>query len=343
MTKQTKKEAIRHARDGAVTLDLDLEDDDRLVQIISRGNGLYYVTGKKILRYVSPDDIDPDLKYENVPWQQSLVLPHGASDPIVARTIIQTAQLIEMFFQRGSEKHVAISDISWETMNALASLRFIKERLEKQVQKHMATIAENMEDYTRSEKPLVLPILEYYDIEFRSFANEVRRSLSTISELFLPLTGETNFSGGHFHRAQKWAKEIRGENSLLAQMLAGDQRWIQTWIAIRIAIEHPKADKYVETIDFTLEPSGTIRLPTWRFVHPDYDMDKPQNLLDVMNTCIENLLKFFEDLLIALTDGHLPSDIKVFFAAIPEEDRDPKLPLRYKFSMGLDPKSTPRN
>ena len=116
MKEQVKKEAIRKARDNAVTLDLDLEGSDELVQIIGRENGLYYVTRKKVLRYVSPDDIDPDLKYENARWQQSLVLPHGAADPIVARTIIQTAKLTEMFFQRGSEKHVAISDISWEVM-----------------------------------------------------------------------------------------------------------------------------------------------------------------------------------------------------------------------------------
>ena len=66
-------------------------------------------------------------------------------------------------------------------------------------------------------------------------------------------------------------------------MLGGDQRWIKPWIDIRISIEHPEADKYVETIDFSLEPSGAIRLPTWRFIHPDYDMDKPQNLLDAMD------------------------------------------------------------
>lgn len=54
-----------------------------------------------------------------------------------------------------------------------------------------------------------------------------------------------------------------------------------------------------------------------------------------MDTCTDNLLKFFEDLLIALTDGHLPSNIKVFFETIPEQDRDPKLPVRYDFSIGM--------
>lgn len=338
MTAQSKKSKKRYARNEAVTLDLDLEEGDELVKIIGRESGLHYVTRKKIMRYRSPYDIDPDLELENVPWSQSLILPHGSSDPIVARTIIQTEKLLGKFFQDGSKKHVEISDISWEVMNSLVSLRFIKERLEKQVQDHIDALEKNMEDYTRPDKPITLPIIEYYGIEFRSFANEVRRVLSTISDLFLPLTEESKFSSGKFNKAQEWAEENRGPNSMLTKILVGDQRWIKQWIDIRIAIEHPKVDRYVETIDFSLEPNGTIRLPTWRLVHPDYDIAKPQNLLDVMDTCIDYLLKFFEDLLIALTEGHLPSNIKVFFETIPEENRDPNIPVRYEFSMGITKK-----
>ena len=90
-----------------------------------------------------------------------------------------------------------------------------------------------------------------------------------------------DFSGGHFHKAQEWAIRERGEDSLLAQMFKHDKRWINTWIDMRIAIEHPKKDKFIETLNFSLEADRTIRLPTWRFIHPDYDMARPQNLLDV--------------------------------------------------------------
>jgi hypothetical protein len=36
-------------------------------------------------------------------------------------------------------------------------------------------------------------------------------------------------------------------------------------------------------------------------------MGRPQSLLDSFSTCIDNLLKFFEDLQVSLTDAHLPS------------------------------------
>ncbi len=298
--------------------------------MVSREDGLFFITTKQIIRVRSPDDLDPHLEHASAPWEQSLYLPHGASDPLVARTVIQTARLAEMFFAANSDQYKTLSDISWEVMNSLQSLRFIKNRLEGQISKIVALVENDMGAFTLGKSPKPLPIVEYYDIEFRSFANEVRRTLSAISELFLPLIGQ-DFSKGYFHKAQEWAAQVRGEGSLLAQMLKQDQYWVKTWIDIRIAIEHPQKDKFVETLNVSLEPSRTVRLPTWRFVHPDYDMGRPQNLLTAFDTCIDNLLKFYEDIQIALTDGHLPASFKIAANVIPEDQRDRNLPLRYNF------------
>lgn len=324
------KDQLRKSRDGAQSINLHLDSDDAIQEMFSRENGLFFVTLKKILRVRSPDDLDPALEHAAAPWEQSVYLPHGSTDYLVARTIIQTTRLAEIFFAKNSDLYKSMSDISWEVMNSLQSLRFIKRRLEDQINKIVSTIEGDMQAYTVGDSPRPLPIVEYYDIEFRSFANEVRRALSAISELFLPLTGQ-DFSKGHFHKAQEWAVQARGEESLLAQMLQGDLRWIEPWIDIRIAIEHPKKDRYIETLNFSLEATRTIRLPSWRFIHPDYDMSRPQNLLTVFETCIDNLLKFYEDIQIALTDGHLPTAFRIAAELIPEEDRNPQVPLRYNF------------
>jgi len=321
---------LRKSRNSAVSLQLHLESGEAVREMVSREDGPFFITTKQIIRVRNPDDLDPDLKHASVPWEQSLYLPHGASDPLVARTVIQTERMAEIFFAKNSVQHKVLSDISWEVMNSLQSLRFIKRRLEDQIHKIIALVENDIAAYTTGKSPKPLPIVEYYNIEFRSFANEVRRTLSAISELFLPLIGQ-DFSNAHFHKAQEWAAQVRGKDSLLAQMLKGDQRWIKTWIDIRIAIEHPQKDKIVETSNFSLEASRTVRLPTWRFVHPDYDLGGPQNLLTVFDTCINNLLKFYEDIQIALTDGHLPASFKIAAHLIPEDQRDPSLPLRYKF------------
>lgn len=325
------KNQLKKRRRSAVSLKLDFERGDRIVELVSRESGLFAVTLKRTLRVKSPDELDPDLEHLDAPWEQSIYLPHGSTDPFVARTILQTRMLADIFFSRGSDKHRALMDISWEVLNSLVSLRVVKDRLERRVSEVVATVEGDLDAYTKGHSPKPLPIVEYYEIEFRSFVNEVRRVFSTISNLFAVLTPK-DFGQGHFHKAAEWARKERGEQSLLAQMLRNDQRWIRLWIAVRIAIEHPEKDKFVETMNFSLEGNRIVRLPTWRFVHPDYDMGRPQNLLVAFENCINNVLKFYEDLQLALVDGHLPRTTKVAVAFIEEQDRNPTAPMRMNFS-----------
>ncbi len=336
------KEKIRKSRNGSVTLKLDLEENDKTIEMFSRSSGLFCVSKQKILRYRSPDDLDPSLEHDSVPWEQSIILPLGSTNYIVARTILQTSRLISIFFSETSEKYKQLSDISWSVMNSLVSLQFIKNRLETQINEIVEKISNNLDVYTQGNNPKPLPAVSYYDIEFRSFVNEVRRCLNATSELFPILTKlefgmkhksyKENFGKGNFQKAHQWASEEFGRNSILAKMLENDLRWINTWIDIRNAIEHPKHNDYLETVNFSLEADRKIRLPTWRFINSKYDMARPQNLLDVFEICINNLLKFYEDLQLTLLDGHLPPIIKIAFETIPEEQRNPEMPFRYKFS-----------
>jgi hypothetical protein len=53
--------------------------------------------------------------------------------------------------------------------------------------------------------------------------------------------------------------------------------------------------------------------------------------------CIDNILKFYEDLLVALLDGHLPSRFKLILDTIPEGVRDPQCPMRYRLGPAIVP------
>ena len=96
------KEQIRKSRAGAVQMLLDMEEGDAIQEMIARESGLFVLTKKRITRIRSPDSIDPTFDHENVPWEESLHLPHGSSDPFVARTILQTIKIAEIFFDKRS-------------------------------------------------------------------------------------------------------------------------------------------------------------------------------------------------------------------------------------------------
>lgn len=317
----------KNGRDAAVSIGIDMPDDEGFPEMLSRGSGLFAVTSRRILKIQNPVVIDSDRMPEDAHWNQSIYLPHGKTDPFVARTILQSRDMADVFLAHSSEEYRNFMDVSWEVLNSLVSIRMIRLRMEKQIDEIAEQIDTNRDKYTKGISPKPLPILEYYDIEFRSFVNEVRRVLTSISKLF-QILHDHEVPSGHYHKALTWAEETLGQESLLYQMLKNDLKWIKIWVDVRIAIEHPKPDRFVETLNFTLEPNRDIRLPTWRFVHPDYDMARPQNLLDVFGFCIENILKFFEDLQVALLDGKLPAVLNVGIVLIDENERDPVCPKR---------------
>lgn len=319
----------KHQREAGFGIDLALDEGDSVQDLIVRKNGLFAVTLEKIIGIKTQDDLDPERKTPDAPVEQSIHLPHGTRDPFVARTILQTLEISSIIFGKGASKTTELIDVAWELMNSLVSLRMIRQRIEDQMNQSIDIIEADMPSYTEGFSPKPLPILPYFDIEFRSFVTEVKRALFKVSDLF-PMLTDAKIDTGHFHKAAKWAEETRGPDSELSQLLKRDQKWIKTWIDIRAAIEHPKSDRYVETSNFSLEAHRGIRLPTWRFIHPAYNMSRHQNVLEVFEHCMNNILKFYEELLVMLCDGHEPPILQLGFETIPEHERNPNRPYRWK-------------
>lgn len=324
----------RHPREAAFGIDLTLDEGDSVQDLIARKSGLFAVTLEKIVGIRTQDDLDPERKALDAPVEQSIHLPHGTKDPFVSRTILQTLEISSIVFGKGSSKTTELVDVAWELMNSLVSLRVIRQRIADQMDRAIEIIEADLPKYTEGFSPKPLPILPYFDIEFRSFVTEVKRAIFKVSDLF-PILTDAKIDTGHFHKAARWAEKTRGSDSELAQLLKRDQRWIKTWIDIRAAIEHPKSDRYVETSNFSLEAHRGIRLPTWRFIHPDYKMSAPQNVLEVFEYCMNNILKFYEELLVMLCDGHEPPILQLGFETIPEDKRNLDRPYRWRILTAL--------
>lgn len=323
-------EKVKRSRAQPISIPLDLAEGDAVYRTFSRPNGLFFVTEKSLVRVRSDDALDPNVEYADVPWERSVYLPHGSRDPLVARTILQTDSLVSVFVH-DRERGMALKDISWSVMTSLASLRHIRVRITELIDESIDIIEADLPAFTTGISPRPLPFLPYLDIEFLSYVNEVRRILSKISEVFSALTDHKG-EKGHFHKALLWLKENRPPNEIITQMLEADLRWIELWIKIRVAIEHPTPNQYVEALNFGLDPDRKVRLPTWRFVHPDYpDMARPQNMTDVLEILESNLLKFYEDLQVSLLPSVKFGPYEAQCALVEEGERDPVAPFRYIF------------
>jgi hypothetical protein len=329
------KEKIKRVRGRAMSFQFDLEDDDNMVEMVSRPNGMFIVTKKKILSLVSPDKLDPDIDHADVPWQQNIVLPLGASNYIVARALIQSRRMMGGIIPQNDQRFLDVTEISWEVMNSLISLSVIKDRLQNQIEQILQQVDRNYAEYTVGTSPKPLSIVEYYEIDFRSFCIEVKRCLYKIFELLIALTEiRPNGDAPSFLPKNAIPKCINayGKNDPLVKLLEQDREWQELWIEIRNCVEHPKKDRQVVTQNFRLEADRSVTVPTWSFIHPKYAMDKPQNLITVFDNCINNLLKFYEEFLLHLIAKNCPDYMGLNVICIESERRDIDCPLRFDVS-----------
>jgi hypothetical protein len=328
----TDKDAIKRRRDGAIQANLGIEANDRIHSMISRRDGLYAVSLDRIIRINLPNDIDPELEYENAPITQTLIANKGSRSPIVARIVLQAEDFSQFIPDR--EKQRRMKDIAWEVMLSLLSIERTIGGLRTEIDARCAEILPNYSVYAEGSSPPPAPIVQNLEIDFRSVVLLANHALNSTSELF-PTLFEMDFKRGAFDRIAKWAVALFGENDPLACMIRADETWINTWGEIRNAFEHPKDGYYVRINNFRLLANRQIQLPTWQLKHPGIDLFRPQALIDTLELLEGNILGLFENLLVCLTER--ASDLSSFVCVIDKgnQDRDPDCPKRYEITSAL--------
>jgi hypothetical protein len=323
---------IKRQRDGALQADLGIDAGDRIVSMISRHDGLYAISLTKTIRVNLPNDIDPEIKYENAPITQTLIAAKGSRSPIVARTILQARDFSQ--FIPDEEQQRKVQDIAWEVMVSLLGIERLVGRLRTAIDAKRVEILPNYSIYASGTSPPPVPIVESLEIDFRSIVLLANHVLNAISELF-PAFFEMDFKRGAFDRIVKWTAKVFGQGDPLTQMLRADEIWIKIWGEMRNAFEHPKEDYYVKVNNFRLLANREIQLPTWQFKNDKFDLFRPQALVDTLGFLEGNVLGLFENLLVCLTERTLSSSSLIGLIDKEEQDRDPDCPKRYELVPAL--------
>jgi len=327
----TSKEEIRKRRDGAIFATLGIEGGDRIFDVVSRDDGRYMISLEKIIRINLPDDIDPEMEHENAPIAQTLIVGKGSRNPIVARTILQAKDFSTFISDKNAQK--GILDIAWEVMQSLLALDRTIEWLSNSIDEMKSQVSENYAYYVSGPSPPPPPIIDGLEVEFRLAVLVANHALNAISEAFTVLFGK-EFKVGRFDLILAWSTEKFGTDDILTAILKSDHRWINLWGEVRNAFEHPRKDYYVKVNNFRILPDRQLQLPTWQMKHPKFEsVFRPQNMIETLTIHRDNILGFFENMLLLLTDKimHLPMPIEVI--DLKETDRNPDCPKRYKIGV----------
>ena len=325
-----EKEEIKRQRTNAFFATVGIDSDDRIVEMLSRRDGMYVISLNRIIRINLPDDADPQLQYADAPTTQTGILNKGSRNPLVARTILQANDFSKWISDK--EKQQSVQDIAWEVMFALLAFDRSLNWLKASIDKQQNEIAENIEKYVTGPSPHALPIVEDLETEFRSAIFIAKHALNSISELF-PAFFDIDVGRGRYDRILLWAEEKFGKNEPLCLMLRSDQNWIYLWTEVRNAFEHPRPDYYVRINNFLLLPNRQPQLPTWQLKHSKLDNFRPQNMVTALEFYRDNILTFFENLILELTDKAFKLPMPVGVIDKDESGRDPDCPKRYELTL----------
>jgi hypothetical protein len=184
----------------------------------------------------------------------------------------------------------------------------------------------------------VLPSVIDLQANVEGFLYSAKQALREIAGILEPFY-QQRFDH-RFQLIRKWAEKQFGKDERLVGLLEADRVWIERLVSDRNAVEHPgSGDGRLIIQNFKVASSGPpvgIAEPTWQ-----KDPRPPSPIADDMETVMHNLLTLYEDL---LCDSllRLPSPIPLALYEIPEAERDPQVPIRFKIiprdlpSLGAD-------
>ena len=177
--------------------------------------------------------------------QRRVVLPqfvnqefsgHGASEPIVARTTLQTRDLIGAF-PLSEEDRNRLVEVALSVQARLLACKEIADALGKAVSDAIGRVGDDGVVSEQSGRLVTIPGVPDLQPKAEMFLYQAKLAIRDIGQLYKPLVGQ------HFDQNFKtfadWALSTWGSDDALVQMLERDRPWIGRIISLRDAVEHP--------------------------------------------------------------------------------------------------------
>lgn len=263
-------------------------------------------------------------------WIIQQTSTYGTRHPVVARLAVQTLELIK-WSNLPDEKQKEVLHLYVNTLKPhLLTCHEILDRLQTSLKESVEKLAPQSDPRVRS-----IPYVPNLEVEAASFLYEVKNYLRDLLGLLRIFFGCNLKDASALYNAQgsgdspvvAWASEQFGDKDKLTELLRSEQEWVEEWIRMRNAVEHPG------------EKSGTLIIHNVRphpkeLIAPAWSRDnRPEgDIFTDMQTGLHNMLTVAEELLIACIEKTTPHKIVTFYE-IPEEKRNPDCPERFRIGL----------
>jgi hypothetical protein len=204
--------------------------------------------------------------------------------------------------------------------------------LTKEVKEHQKRIDEFGLEFQNQGRVYTLPSILDLQHHAETFLYNAKSALRDLTDIFSILFSKSFKKEARFDKVFAWAEKTFGPEDPLTIMLGGDANtWIKRIVTMRNAVEHPGGHSGILRIEnFTSIEEGTKILvlePMWYL-----NTEEKVPIVHAMDVLVSNLLTFCEETLIFCLEKFKTQVITVI-AEIPEKERDPTCPIRFRMTI----------
>lgn len=272
-----------------------------------------------------------------LPFVVAQKLDQGVTNPIVARLTLQNFELLQncAIAKDTAEKIQAV--YLNELTPKLLRLSQIHEKLRADIEAKAA----GYKPPGKGATSVVLPQVMQLEEDCRNYLYEAKNFLRDLLKVFNLLFGTS------FEEASDWTLGKKPRPSAVTFAEANFQkqpdhirylqqlpRCIDPFVKMRNAVEHPGGfSGDLVTRNFRFEPDGKLSIPDWRRDRAGQTEYGPVSIVEDMRVGVHNLLTLAEDILVMWAVDHAAVPGLMGISVIPEANRNPACPIKYKMGM----------
>lgn len=255
------------------------------------------------------------------------VFDFGSSDPFVARMMLQVFEMRDFVFK--PEEIDAFDKAYNPFLQNMTETKIVKDRCIDLVKIHTEGIISGklarMKGVTREVDECIDTDLNIWFKDFFIRGNMASKNLIRFAGFF---GYNISFMFGNFDKFEKGKKKFLEKHQKEIDRYFIDmiedhrEKWYEPFASFRAKIEH---DGF-SFPDIKYKSSGGK-------IEPVIAKFGSLSLEQYLNMLWENLFYFCEEVIMLLFVSKLPSNYSII--SIPEKDRDPQKPIRYKITLGM--------
>ncbi|AIR62614.1 hypothetical protein F3J34_28235 [Klebsiella sp. Ap-873] len=316
-----------NSRDEPGSFGLPEGEKGEIISMINFGEFMEVYTEESTYKLMTPDSIDPEREHQNVPWIYTKVSDFGASNPLVANTVILTDEFLRQLYSNEDSNRIQIigkaRDIKNVLLNYLLSLQSLIDNSNIEINKFIDN--ENVMNGKAHAYFPQLKGLDGYATDFLISAKRCIQEVSVMVNFFLPLKSKH----GRIDRLLQDVKTNHQDATMLINVLNEHLPMCEHIYSLRNAQEHAATtDTPLIVNNFKFENGNELNPPKWGLKGQGFKC-----VYEEANEILWFLITFFEEVFLSCVTLAFPTFPKyeIVFNKNPVKEN----PVRYSLHLSL--------